>query len=112
MASLARDLDAAVRRAEEGLAKVRAEAEESGTRLVQRSEAAKHLANDLALLEERATRVGDHLEKLSAGGRDEPRPLVRKDVPGPHRSGPDRMRKAPADADEASPLVRALRGLR
>lgn len=112
MASLAGDLDAAVRRAEEGLAKVRTEAEKSGTRLVQRSEAAKHLANDLALLEERATRAGDRLEKLSARGRDELRPFVRKDASGAHRSGPARTTKAPADVDETSPLVRALRGLR
>ena len=41
MATLTADLDAAVRHAEEGLAKVKAEAAESTTRLVERGEAAK-----------------------------------------------------------------------
>ena len=77
MATLTADLDGAVRRAEEGLAKVRAEAAQSTTRLVERGEAAKRLTNDLARLEERATRAGDRLERLSRVGRDEARPAAR-----------------------------------
>jgi hypothetical protein len=110
MAGLSADLGAAIGRAEDGLAKVRAEAEQSGLLLTQRGETARRLANDLALLEERAARTSDRLEKLSGGEHDEARRLLHAVKSGHQRPGA--ASATDAAADEAAPIVRALRGLR
>ncbi len=78
--------------------------------MVERGEAAKRLANDLARLEERATRAGDRLERLSRVSRDEARPAAR--AASSTRQGAGTASPQTSATDDAPPMVRALPGLR
>jgi methyl-accepting chemotaxis protein len=110
MPGLATEFGAALGRAEEGLAKVRAEVQENGQALARRIEAAERLSSDLARLEKRAAGTSDRLEMLNAAAHDDAHPARRPVNLGRQMRSAASATDVPAD--EAPPLVKALRGLR
>jgi hypothetical protein len=110
MPGVAAEFAAALGRAEEGLAKVRAEVQENGQALARRIETAERLSSDLARLEKRAAGTSDRLEVLNAATRDDAQPARRPVTLGRQMRGAASATDVPAD--EEPPLVKALRGLR